>query len=62
MKIKGNSIRSLSKVLNAVGGKTNIRLAVNLSSVNQKKLLDLGFDIDCKVGDFLIPSAMGKNY
>jgi len=60
MKIKGNSIRSLSKVLKAVGGKTNVRLAVNLISIEQQKLLELGFNADCEVGDYLIPSAIGK--
>lgn len=60
MKIKGNSIRSLSKVLEVVGGKTNLRLAVNLDSIEQQKLLDLGFDVSQKVGDYLIPSAIGK--
>lgn len=60
MKIKGNSIRSLSRVLRGAGGKTNVRLAVNLSSVDQQKLMELGFNADCEVGDFLIPSAIGK--
>lgn len=60
MKIQGNSIRSLSQVLKAVGGKTNVRLVVNLTSVEQQKLLELGFNTDCVVGDFLIPSAIGN--
>lgn len=60
MKIKGKSIRNLSSVLRLVGAKENVRLAVDIESLKQCEISMLGFSSEQNVGDYLIPSAIGK--
>lgn len=60
MKFSGKSVRSLSRLIKVAGGATKVRLTVKLSNIPKDLLLQLGFDGEPNVGDFLIPSAVGK--
>lgn len=60
MRVKGKYIRTLTKVLNIVGGKTKIRLAVDLDELDKNITSRLGFGNHPMVGDYLIPSSVGN--
>lgn len=60
MKITGKSIRNLSSVLKIVGKKTNVRLAVDIDLLDQLKIDALGFHPELTIGDYLIPSVIGR--
>ncbi len=60
MKIKTKSIRSLSKILKVTAGIKNIRLAVNLDGLTTDLVEHLGFNTPPTVGDYLMPSSIGK--
>lgn len=60
MKFSGKSIRTLTRLIKATGAATKVRLTVQLSSISQEFLVQLGFDNTPEEGDFLIPSSLGK--
>jgi len=60
VKVKAKSIRSLSKVLKIAAGINNIRLAINFKNLNNDDIERLGFILPPAVGDYLIPSSIGK--
>lgn len=60
MKIAGKSVRSLTKVLKKSGAARNVRFAIAIEKLDKKYLLQLGFDEALNIGDYLIPSALGK--
>lgn len=60
MKYAGRTVRSLSKLLKASGDATNVRLAVSIDSISEDLIVRLGFDKNPNVGDYLIPSVLGK--
>ncbi len=60
MKVSGNSVRSLSKVLKASGKSRNIRFVVALSNLSEGYLISLGFNEAAIAGDYIIPSSIGK--
>lgn len=60
MKLKGKSVRSLTKLLNIAGDAKKVRLAVPLNDVSEDLLVLIGFDKSPSIGDYLIPSALGK--
>lgn len=60
MKFSGKSVRSFTKIIKAVEEAKKVRFAVSLDDVSKETLKDLGFDESPNVGDYLIPSAIGK--
>ena len=60
MKFSGKSVRSVTKILKAAGSAREVRLAVPIVNVSKENLIDLGFEKHPKVGDYLIPSVIGK--
>lgn len=60
MKIKGKSIRSISKVLEIAAGVSQVRLAIKLSDLSVEEIKNIGLDIPPKLGDYLMPSSIGK--
>jgi hypothetical protein len=60
MKFSGKSVRSLTKLIKVAGAATKIRLTVNLGDISKDILLQLGFDETPNVGDYLVPSVLGK--
>ncbi|MFZ6772316.1 hypothetical protein ACO0LB_06315 [Undibacterium sp. SXout7W] len=60
MTISGTSIRSLASVLRLAGEAKKVRFAVPLESIDPSVLKKIGFDEVPKVGDFLVPAAIGK--
>ncbi|WP_210441688.1 hypothetical protein [Vibrio crassostreae] len=60
MKFSGKSVRSLTKLMKVAGGATKVRLTVSLSDISKDLLTQLGFDETPDVGDYLIPTVLGK--
>ena len=60
MKFKGNSVRSLTKLLKIAGDAEKVRLAVPLENISEDLLMLIGFDKNPDVGDYLIPAILGK--
>jgi len=60
MKIEGKSIRSLTKVLKLAGDAKRVRLVFPLNEIEEHTLEALGFNKNPDIGDFLIPSKIGK--
>ncbi len=60
MKFSGKSVRSLTKVLKISGSAHNVRFIIAIEKLDKKQLLQLGFDEDLNVGDYLMPSVSGK--
>ncbi|MGF1719487.1 hypothetical protein L4D20_05485 [Vibrio kyushuensis] len=60
MKFSGKSVRSLTKLIQIAGSAVKVRLAINLSNIPTDLLCQLGFDETPNVGDYLIPSVLGK--
>lgn len=60
MKYSGKSVRSFTKILKTVGQAKKLRFTVPLEGISKEILKDLGFDENPSVGDYLIPSAIGK--
>lgn len=60
MKFAGKSVRSLTKLMKVAGDAAKVRLAVNLNKISNDLLVQLGFDETPVVGDYLIPTVLGK--
>lgn len=60
MKFSGKSVRSLTKILKTVGTSKKVRFTVPVEGISKELLKDIGFDENPSVGDYLIPSAIGK--
>lgn len=60
MKLSGKSVRSLAKLIKVAGTANKVRLAVKISDISTDLLLQLGFDETPNIGDYLIPSVLGK--
>lgn len=60
MKIKGKSIRSITKIVAASKGSKNIKLAYKINPGENNSHTDIGFDGIPADGDFLIPRPVGK--
>jgi hypothetical protein len=60
MKFAGKSVRSLTKLLKTTGSVKTTRFVVPIADSSKELLTQLGFDDDLNVGDYLIPSALGK--
>lgn len=60
MKFKGNSVRSLTKLLKIAGDAEKVRLAVPLENISEDLLMLIGFGKNPDVGDYLIPAILGK--
>lgn len=60
MKFAGKSVRSLTKLMKIAGDAKKVRLTVNLNNLSKDLLLKLGFDETPVVGDYLIPTVLGK--
>jgi hypothetical protein len=60
MKFAGKSVRSLTKLMKVAGDATKVRLTLSLSNVSKDLLVQLGFDETPNVGDYLIPTVLGK--
>lgn len=60
MKFKGNSIRSLAKVITTAGKFRQIRLAFDTQSAEPDSWKKIGFSDDLIVGESIIPSCIGK--
>ncbi|MBA6349490.1 hypothetical protein [Colwellia sp. BRX8-9] len=60
MKFSGKSVRSLAKLIKVAGSASKVRLTVNLSGLSKELLLKLGFNEKPSVGDYLVPSVLGK--
>jgi hypothetical protein len=61
MKFSGKSVRSLAKLIKVAGAATKVRLSVSIGDISKDLLLQLGFSETPNVGDYLIPSVLGKN-
>jgi hypothetical protein len=59
MKLKGKSIRSLSKLIKIAGTKQKVRLAINIDDIDHDSIKNLGFSDELSVGDYIIPSCIG---
>jgi len=51
MKFKGNSVRSLTKLLKIAGNAEKVRLAVPLEDISKNLLTLIGFDKNPSIGD-----------
>ncbi len=60
MKFSGKSVRSLTKIIKTCGASKKVRFTVALKDLPNDSLQRLGFDKDTCIGDYLIPSAIGK--
>lgn len=60
MKFAGKSVRSLTKILKTTGSAKTVRFVAPVADNSKELLTQLGFDNDLNVGDYLIPSALGK--
>lgn len=60
MKFSGKSIRSIRKILKTVGAAKTVRFTVLLEGVSEELRKALGFDKDPSIGDYLLPSSIGK--
>ncbi len=60
MKFAGKSIRSLTKLLKNTGSAKLVRFVVPVKDASKRRLVQLGFNDDLNVGDYLIPSVLGK--
>ncbi|HGF7185909.1 TPA: hypothetical protein AB5E10_003339 [Vibrio cholerae] len=60
MKIKGKSIKSLNRVLNAAGEVKEVKLAYKVDGRDSSIWERLGFRSTLVVGHYLIPSVLGK--
>ena len=60
MKFSGKSVRSLTKLLKVAGDVTKVRLVVSIDSISEDLIIQLGFDKPPNVGDYLVPSVLGK--
>lgn len=60
MKFSGKSIRSLTKILKISGSCRKVRFTVKIKDISTVLLIELGFDEHPNVGDYLIPSLIGK--
>ena len=60
MKFSGKSVRSLTKFMKVAGSAIKVLLTVNLLELSTDLLVQLGFDEAPSVGDYLIPSVLGK--
>lgn len=60
MKFAGKSVRSLTKIIKTCGLSKSVRFTVALEGISKELLLLLGFDNNSSVGDYLIPSVIGK--
>lgn len=60
MKFAGKSIRSLTQILKTVGKSKKVRLTVAIDNLDKEHLVQLGFDEHPLIGDYLIPSVVGK--
>lgn len=60
MKFSGKSVRSLTNILEIVGKTKRVRFTVPVEGVSKELRKALGFDESPTVGDYLIPSAIGK--
>lgn len=60
MNFTGKSVRSLTQVLKKSGTANKVRFIVPVKGVENNLLIELGFDDDLNVGDYLMPSALGK--
>lgn len=60
MKVKGRSVRTITKLAKLTQGSDSIRLVFNTSNQQPEVWLRLGFDRTLKTGDFLIPQCIGK--
>src|SRR5690554_1079387 len=60
MKFSGKSVRSLTNIFKIVGKARRVRFAVPVEGVTKELRKALGFDENPTVGDYLIPSAIGK--
>ncbi|MEH6798167.1 MAG: hypothetical protein V7681_02560 [Halopseudomonas sabulinigri] len=60
MKFSGKSVRSLTKILKTCGSSKKVRFTASLNDTPKELLVRLGFDNNPSVGDYLIPSAIGR--
>ncbi|MDF2180526.1 hypothetical protein [Neptuniibacter sp. CAU 1671] len=60
MKIKGKSVRSITKIIAAAKNSNRIQLAYRIDPSNTDKIRDVGFDENPSIGDYLIPAPLGK--
>ena len=60
MKFKGNSVRSLTKLLKIAGNAEKVILAVPLEDISKNLLTLIGFDKNPSIGDYLIPAILGN--
>lgn len=60
MRFAGKSVRSLTKILKISGFAKKVRFTIPVVGVSKKLLIQLGFDDHLNVGDYLIPSVLGK--
>lgn len=60
MLFSGKSVRSLNKILKISGAAKKIRLAVKVDDISKELIISLGFNYPVNLGDYLIPSVIGK--
>ncbi len=60
MKVKGKSVRTLTKLINLAKELKSIRLVFNTSSANPETWMRVGFDRSLTTGDYLMPQCLGK--
>jgi len=60
MKVTGNSVRSLVKLITTIGKVTSIRLAHDVTDATSDTWVSLGFDPVLEVGQSLMPALIGK--
>jgi hypothetical protein len=59
MSVKGKSIRSINRVLNAAKGKDKVRFVFDVTGESSEVWEALGFPSELEQGAYLIPSALG---
>lgn len=60
MKIKGKSVRAISKIISAAKGAEKVKFVHKISNDILESLEAIGFDEKIEVGDCLIPMPIGK--
>lgn len=60
MKFTGKSVRSLTKLIKASGDASKVRFTIKIDNITKDLLVNLGFDAVVEVGDYLVPSVIGK--
>ncbi|MDP3589623.1 MAG: hypothetical protein Q8R54_03695, partial [Methylobacter sp.] len=60
MRFAGKSVRSLTQILKTSGSAKKVRFTVPVEDASKNLLIQLGFDDHLNMGDYLIPSVLGK--